>query len=78
MTLAALFAAVTIVFPPEGAKLPHLERCYVMGFADAGETLKMPVCRTGAWATLIDVKPGTNVVEVGGVKRTFEIGRAHV
>ena len=74
MTLAALLAAVSIVFPPEGAKLPHLERCYVMGFADGGETLEVPVHRTGAWATVVDVKPGTNVVVVGGVRRTFVIG----
>ena len=86
MTFAALFAAVSIAFPPEGAKLPYLERCYVMGAADAGETgfrvsgfqgfkvAEVKVGRTGAWATVIDVKPGTNVVEVGGVKRTFVIG----
>ena len=86
MTFAALFAAVSIAFPPEGAKLPYLERCYVMGAADTGETdfrvsgfqgfkvAEVKVGRTGAWATVIDVKPGTNVVEVGGVKRTFVIG----
>ena len=83
MTLAAILAAVSIVFPPEGAKLPHLERCYVMGAADAGEevlgawclvpgaTNRVTVWKTGAWATVIDVKPGTNVVEVGGARRTF-------
>ena len=37
MTFAALFAAISIVFPPEGAKLPYLGRCYVMGYADGGE-----------------------------------------
>ena len=31
----------------------------------------MTVGKTGAWATVVDVKPGTNVVEVGGVKRMF-------
>ena len=83
MTLAALLAAVSIAFPPEGAKLPHLERCYVMGAADAGESgfkvsglqgskvSEVQVSRTGAWATVVDVKPGTNVVEVGGARRTF-------
>ena len=83
MTIAALFAAVSIVFPPEGAKLPHLERCYVMGAADAGEEncelritnyeCRVKVGKTGAWATVIGVKPGTNVVEIGGVRRTFTI-----
>ena len=81
MTFAAILAAVSIVFPPEDARLPHLERCYVMGAADAGEEVvgfrvssyefRVPVGRTGAWATVVDVKPGTNVVEVGGARRTF-------
>lgn len=74
MTLAALFAAVSIVFPPEGAKLPYLGRCYVMGAVDCGEEIGIPVTRTGAWAKVVDVKPGTNVVEIGGVKRTFVVG----
>ena len=77
MTFAALLAAVSIVFPPEGAKLPYLERCYVMGAVDGGEEVvrlrgcEVVVGRSGAWATVVDVKPGTNVVEIGGVKRTF-------
>ena len=86
MTFAALLAAVSIVFPPEGAKLPAIDRCYVMGAADAGEEVlvvsgltsrvssPVSVFRTGAWATVVDVKPGTNVVEVGGTRRTFVIG----
>ena len=73
MTFAALLAAVSIAFPPEGAQLPHLERCYVMGAADGGEEIGIPVTRTGAWATVVEVKPGTNVVEVGGVKRMFVV-----
>ena len=83
MTLATLFAAVSIAFPPEGAQLPYLERCYVMGAADEGEEncelrivnyeCRVKVGRTGAWATVVDVKPGTNVVEVGGVRRFFTI-----
>ena len=85
MTFTALLAAVSIAFPPEGANLPYLERCYVMGAADCGETelavsrlpsrvsCPVPVGRTGAWATVVDVKPGTNVVEVGGARRAFTI-----
>ena len=90
--LPTILAAVSIVFPPEGAKLPYFERCYVMGAADGGEevlgagclvlgagclapgagvTNRVTVGKTGAWAMVIDVKPGTNVVEVGGTKRTF-------
>ena len=82
--LAAIVAAVSIVFPPEGADLPALTKCYVMGAADAGEEVvgfqvsgsefQVPVGKTGAWATVVDVKPGTNVVEVGEVKRTFVVG----
>ena len=95
MTLATIFAAISIVFPPEGAKLPYLERCYMMGFADGGEKVlsawclvrrpsaiadaigaakDIPVGKTGAWATVIDVKSGTNVIEIGGAKRTFVVG----
>ena len=85
MTFATLLAAVSIVFPPEGAKLPYLKRCYVMGAADAGETgfrvsgfqgckvEEVKVGRTGAWATVLDVRPGTNVIEIGGVRRSFTI-----
>ena len=79
MTFAALFAAVSIAFPPEGAELPYLKRCYVMGAADGGEEVvrlrgcEVAVGKTGAWATVVDVKPGTNVVEVGGVRRFFTI-----
>ena len=83
-----MFAAVSIAFPPEGAKLPNLSRCYVMGAADGGEEVLSAWClvpsagttnqvlvgKTGAWATVVDVKPGTNVVEVGGAKRTFVVG----
>lgn len=86
MTFATLLAAVSIAFPPEGAKLPYLERCYVMGAADAGEEKVVvyrdvsSVCwfgwvtRSGAWATVIAVHPGKNVVEAGGAKRTFIVG----
>ena len=79
MTFATLLAAISIVFPPEGAKLPNLSRCYVMGAADAGEEVvrlrgcEVAVGRSGAWAAVVDVKPGTNVVEVGDVRRSFAI-----
>ena len=85
MTFATLFAAVSIVFPPEGAKLPYLEHCYVMGAADAGEEKVVVyrdvssvrwlgwVTRSGAWATVIAVHPGKNVIEIGDVRRSFTI-----
>ena len=84
MTFATLLAAVSIAFPPEGARLPHLERCYVMGAADAGEENVAVyrdvssvrwvgrVTRSGAWATVINVVPGrTNIVYAGEVRRAF-------
>lgn len=85
MTFAALLTAVTIVFPPEGAKLPAINRSYVMGAAEDGESSLVVssltsrvsssafVSRTGAWATVVDVKPGTNVVEIGGARRSFTV-----
>ena len=86
--LPTILAAVSIAFPPEGAKLPHLEHCYVMGAADDGEEKVVvyrdvsSVCwfgwvtRSGAWATVITVKPGRNVVEAGGVRRSFTVAPA--
>ena len=90
MTFATMLAAVSVAFPPEGAELPHLGRCYVMGAADGGEavlgawrsvpgagaTNRVAVGKTGAWATVVDVGPGTNVVEVGGVCRSFTVAPA--
>ena len=85
MTIALILAAVSIVFPPEGAKLPYLEHCYVMGAADAGEEKVVVyrdvssvrwfgwVTRSGAWATVIAVHPGKNVIEIGDVRRSFTI-----
>lgn len=80
MTLAALFlSAVTIAFPSEGARLPKLAKCYVIGATDDVEkTLTVAghavaVSRTGAWGALIDVVPGKNVLEVGGCRRTFYV-----
>ena len=82
MTVAtALLAAVTIAFPKEGQRLPPIDRCYVIGATDAGVSnvvvrgASVPVFRAGAWGTLVDVVPGTNVVEVSGVSRTFFVER---
>ena len=79
MILTTLFAAVTIAFPREGDRCPPVSQCYVIGATDGGETnlvvrgRNVPVYRTGAWGTLVDVVPGTNVVEVAGVRRTFVV-----
>ena len=80
MTIATLIlAVVTIAFPREGARLPALTRCYVIGATEAGSTniviqgRSVPVFRTGAWGTVVEVAPGTNVVEVGSMRRTFYV-----
>ena len=77
MTASALLAAVTIAFPGEGQRFGPLDRCYLIGATDGGETnivvagRNVPVYRTGAWGVLLDVAPGTNSVEAGGATRTF-------
>ena len=78
MTAATvLLAAVSVAFPKEGQRMPSVDRCYVIGATDPGVSnvvvcgTSVPVYRTGAWGTVIDVRPGTNVVEVGEARRTF-------
>ena len=66
MTFVALaLAAVTIAFPREGARLPPISRCYVIGASDDCDSL------TGAWSKVVPVIPGTNVITVGDCHRTF-------
>ena len=73
MTASVLLAAVTIAFPREGQRFGPLDRCYLIGAADGGETnvvvagMNVPVYRTGAWGVLLDVAPGANSVSAGGV-----------
>jgi len=77
MTASVLLAAVTIAFPREGQRFGPLDRCYLIGATDGGETnivvagRNVPVYRTGAWGVLLDVAPGTNSVSAGDVVRTF-------
>jgi len=81
---ASILAAVSIAFPHAGQRLPMLSRCYMIGATDGCETnltvrtasgaTRIPVHRTGAWTTLVDVRPGTNVVWVGGTKHVFYSG----
>ena len=67
-----LLLALSIVFPKDGQVLPPLSRCYIIGSADAGVTnvtiqgRDVPVYRTGAWASTIDLVEGSNTVSVGG------------
>lgn len=76
---ASLLAVLTIAFPEAGRNLPAVSRCYMIGAVRRGETnvvvngANVPVWRTGAWATLVDVTPGTNVVEVAGSNHWFVV-----
>ena len=80
MTLATLLAAVSVAFPQEGQRLPILSRCYVIGATDGAEPfvrvagVPVPVHRTGAWATAVDVVPGLNALWVGGKRHSFFVG----
>jgi len=66
----ALLAVVSIAFPQEAQRLPAVSHCYVIGATDATggvvvvEGRRVPVYRTGAWATLVDVTPGSNEISV--------------
>ena len=79
MMVTALIAAITIAFPKEGAQLPSLSRVYMLGATDGGETnlvvagKDVPVYRTGAWATTVELVSGTNVVTVGDCRRSFVV-----
>lgn len=74
-----LLLALTIVFPRSGQKLPYVERCYMIGAVDPGTTgivvrgKSVSVYRTGAWATLVDVVPGRNIVNVEGSNHCFTV-----
>ena len=71
MTLIGLIlASVSIAFPREGAVLPSVGKCYVIGSAEKCVTnltvngAAVPIYKTGAWATRIDVAEGTNTLTV--------------
>lgn len=72
-------AAVAIAFPGEGARLPHLDRCYVIGSVPKGVktvtvgTNEVSVYRTGAWSTVVAVEPGTNVVKAVAGAESYEV-----
>lgn len=69
MLLAAI-AALTIAFPGAGRKLPWVEKAYMIGAVPRGvtnltvQTKNVPIYRTGAWATMVDVVEGVNSVEI--------------
>lgn len=76
--MLSLFLAVAVVFPRDGQVLPPVSRCYVIGSVEKGVTnvtvqgRNVPVYRTGAWATTVDLAEGSNTVQVGnGELRLF-------
>ena len=66
--LGLILMSVAIAAPRPDQKLPYVERCYVLGSVEPGVTnvlvegANVPVYRTGAWATLVEVKEGANTV----------------
>ena len=71
MIASLLLAAAPIVaFPTEGARLPAIDRVYLIGSARKGDTnvvvngKSFSVYRTGAWAAIVDVAEGSNDVSV--------------
>ena len=65
-----LAAAPFVAFPSPGAKLPAIDRVYLVGAVAKGDTnvvvkgVDVPVYRTGAWAVLVDAAEGSNDVSV--------------
>ena len=71
MLATLLLAAVPVVtFPAPGARLPAIDRVYLIGYARKGDTNvvvngeSVAVYRTGAWAAMVDVQEGSNDVSV--------------
>ena len=68
--LCSALLAVTVAFPAEGAKLPYLKECYMIGAVPRGVTnlvvqgRPVDIYRTGAWVTMVDLVEGTNSVEI--------------
>ena len=68
--LSAALLAVFVAFPAEGAKLPYLKECYMIGAVPRGVTnlvvqgRPVEIYRTGAWVTMVDLVEGTNTVEI--------------
>lgn len=79
MTAFALLAAITVAVPRNGAVLPAVGRCYMIGATDPGVTnivvqgRSVPVHPRGGWVAMADVVPGTNTVSVGETNVTFVV-----
>lgn len=75
MNAFCVLMALSVAFPRTDARLPAVERSYVIGAVDGGETnvvvagRNVPVHPSGAWATLVDVVPGTNTLLISTSER---------
>lgn len=79
--LCAAILAVTIAYPRDGARFPFTDSCYMIGAVPRGVTnlvvqgKPVDIYRTGAWATMLDLVPGTNAVDIvaGGVSTNLTL-----
>ena len=72
-------AALSVAFPGEGQVLPAVERTYVIGAASVSNAAPLvvngattDVWRTGAFLAMVQVKPGTNTLNVTCGKASLE------
>ena len=72
-------AALSVAFPGEGQSLPAVERTYVIGTASVSNAAPLvvngattDVWRTGAFLAMVQVKPGTNTLNVTCGKASLE------
>lgn len=74
MTASLFLFALSVAFPRPDARLPAIDRCYVIGAVEGGATnvvvagRNVPVHSSGAWATLVDVVPGSNTLVIAATE----------
>lgn len=85
MTATLLIAVLSVAFPREGAKLPFVEKCYLIGSVSPGTTnvtvqgRSAAVHPLGGWVAMADLSTGSNMVTVtsvdAGTGATQQVGR---
>ena len=89
LAAAAVTAALSVAFPSENQQLPSVPCTYVIGGVDTNAVVaesraelflngvSVPVYRTGAFLAMVQVKPGTNMLELAygtnSLVRTFRV-----
>lgn len=77
--IAVLLAAISIVFPGNGRKLPNLSSCYMIGSASRGVTnlivqgKQVDIFHTGAWSAMLELTPGSNIIDIQANGETTNI-----